>query len=73
MTIPAKYESGVFRPLADVTIREGTVVEVHVPEATAPKPKSIRDFGFVGMWADRDDIQDGVTYVDRLPDNPRDC
>ena len=71
MTIPAKYESGVFRPLEDVTIKEGTVVEVHVPEGTSPKPKSVRDFGFVGMWADREDIPDGVTYVDRLRDNPR--
>ena len=69
MTIPAKYESGVFRPLAEVTIQEGTVVEVHVPEAAPAKPKSIRDFGFVGMWADRDDIQDGVRYVDRLRDD----
>ena len=31
MTIPAKYENGVFRPLEDVAIREGTVVQVHVP------------------------------------------
>jgi predicted DNA-binding antitoxin AbrB/MazE fold protein len=28
MTIPAKYENGVFRPLQDVPIKEGTVVEV---------------------------------------------
>jgi predicted DNA-binding antitoxin AbrB/MazE fold protein len=29
MTIPAKYENGVFRPLHDVPIEEGTVVEVY--------------------------------------------
>jgi len=69
MTIPAKFENGVFRPLEAVKIDEGTVVEVHVPEAK--KRKSIREFGFVGMWADRDDIPDGVTYVNRLRDNPR--
>jgi hypothetical protein len=23
------------------------------------------------MWADRDDITDGVSYVNRLRDNPR--
>ena len=63
MTIPAKYESGVFRPSQDVTIAEGTVVEVHVPEGTSPKPASIRVFGFVGMWADREDIPNGLTYV----------
>jgi len=31
MTIHAKYENGVFRPLEDVAIKEGTVVQVHVP------------------------------------------
>jgi len=28
MTISAKYENGVFRPLQNVSIEEGTVVEV---------------------------------------------
>jgi hypothetical protein len=32
---------------------------------------SIRDLGFVGMWAGRDDIPDGLSYVNRLRDNPR--
>jgi predicted DNA-binding antitoxin AbrB/MazE fold protein len=27
MTIPARYENGVFRPLQDAPIKEGTVVE----------------------------------------------
>jgi hypothetical protein len=27
--------------------------------------------GFVGMWADRDDITDGVSYVNKLRDHPR--
>jgi predicted DNA-binding antitoxin AbrB/MazE fold protein len=31
MTIAAKYENGVFRPLEDVKLTEGTVVEVLVP------------------------------------------
>jgi predicted DNA-binding antitoxin AbrB/MazE fold protein len=31
MTIPAKYENGAFKPLEAVQIKEGTVVEVHVP------------------------------------------
>ncbi len=30
MTIPARYENGVFRPLQDVAIKEGRVVEVHL-------------------------------------------
>ena len=73
MTIPAKYENGVFRPLEDVTIKEGTVVEVHVPAESEPasRRQSIKDLPFYGMWADRDDITDGVSYVDALRDNPR--
>jgi predicted DNA-binding antitoxin AbrB/MazE fold protein len=31
MTIRAKYEDGVFKPLGAVTLSEGTLVEVHVP------------------------------------------
>ncbi len=71
MTIAAKYEDGVFKPLEDVKIKEGTVVEVYVPQREKSKPRSIRDLGFAGMWADRDDITDGVSYVNRLRDNPR--
>ena len=71
MTIAAKYENGVFRPLEDVKIKEGTVVEVYVPQGKKAKPRSIRELGFAGMWADRDDITDGVSYVNRLRDNPR--
>ena len=71
MTIAAKYEDGVFKPLETVHIDEGTVVEVCVPAPAAERPKSVRDLGFVGMWADRDDIGDGVSYVDALRDSPR--
>jgi hypothetical protein len=67
MTIPAKYENGVFKPLEDVKLSEGTRVEVHVLVEAAPtRPKSVRDLPIFGMWADRDDIPDGVTYVNRL-------
>jgi predicted DNA-binding antitoxin AbrB/MazE fold protein len=30
MTITARYEEGVFKPLENVTINEGAIVEVHV-------------------------------------------
>jgi hypothetical protein len=67
MTISAKYEDGVFKPLEDVKLTEGTRVEVHVPTEAAPKrPKSVRDWPIFGMWADRDDIPDGATYEDRI-------
>jgi predicted DNA-binding antitoxin AbrB/MazE fold protein len=73
MTIPAKYENGVFRPLGDVQIKEGTVVAVLVPAEQQPtgKRRSIKDLPFYGMWKDRTDIGDGVEYVNKLRDNPR--
>ncbi len=67
MTIPATYENGVFKPLEDVQLTEGTRVEVHVlTEAALERPKSVRDWPIFGIWADRDDIPDGVTYEDRI-------
>jgi predicted DNA-binding antitoxin AbrB/MazE fold protein len=71
MTIAAKYENGVFKPLNNVKIEEGTVVEIHVPQREKAMPSSIRDLGFTGMWEYRDDITDGVSYVNHLRDNPR--
>ena len=66
MTIAAKYENGVFKPLEHVRIEEGTVVEVNVPsyaERLKGKPRSVKDFAFYGMWKDRADIGDSVDYV----------
>lgn len=72
VTIQAKYENGIFRPLEEVAIEEGTVVEVHVPVGgEPPRRRSIKDLPFYGMWADRDDITDGVSYVNDLRDSPR--
>ena len=59
--IPANYEDGVSKPLEDVRLAEGNSVVVYAPaEATRERPRSIRDTPFFGMWADRDDITDGV-------------
>jgi hypothetical protein len=67
MTITAKYEGGVFKPLEDVQLTEGTRVEVHIPgEEPRRRPISVREFAAFGMWADRDDIPDGITYEDRM-------
>ena len=67
MTIAAKYENGVFIPLEDVQLAEGTRVEVSVPgRATPNRPQSMRDQPIFGMWSGRDDIPDGVTYEDRI-------
>lgn len=69
VTITAKYEDGVFKPLEEVTIDEGTIVEVRVPSYAnrlKAKSRSVRDFAFYVMWKDRDDIGDSVEYVDNL-------
>lgn len=72
MVISAKYENGVFKPLGDVRLTEGTVVEVYLPpEAGKRRRPPVSQSGIVGMWADRDDIGDGVDYVNKLRDNPR--
>ena len=72
MVIEAKYENGVFRPLGKIKLKEGTVVEIHVNrEQTARKALSIRELGFAGMWSDRADIKDCVSYVNSLRDSPR--
>ena len=39
MTIAAKYEDGVFKPLEDVKLTEGTRVEVHVPASPRRRPE----------------------------------
>ena len=66
MTIPAKYENGVFRPLEDIKLTEGTRVEVYVPTETKQRPQSLRDLAAFGMWADREDIPDRGTYEGRI-------
>ena len=53
-------------------LAEGTRVEVYVPaEAPRQRPRSIRDTPIFGMWADRDDISDGVNNVKGLRNNHR--
>jgi predicted DNA-binding antitoxin AbrB/MazE fold protein len=73
MSITAKYENGVFRPLEEVKIKEATVVEVLVPVAQqrARKRPSIKGLPFYGIWKDRADIGAGVDFVNKLRDNPR--
>jgi predicted DNA-binding antitoxin AbrB/MazE fold protein len=71
MVIKAIYEKGVFKPLENVRLEEGTEVEVH-PRAEQrknggeSKMKSVKDYAAFGMWADREDIGTGVEYVDRI-------
>ena len=73
MTISAKHEKGVFRPFEEVEVKDGTVVEVNIHNGNAPAPKrqSIKELPYFGMWADREDITGGVSYVNSLRNNPR--
>src|SRR5215469_9776573 len=69
MTVKAKYEGGVFKPLEGVRISEGTIVEVRIPsygDRLKNKAGSVADFAFYGMWKDRTDIGDSVDYVSKL-------
>ncbi len=75
MSIRAIYENGIFKPLEDVPLKEGTEVEIYVAPhhgGEGKKPRSIRDLGFFGMWKDRDDIGSGVEYVNRIRKYRRD-
>ena len=74
MTITAKYEDGVFKPLENVALSEGTIVEVRVPsyaERLKAKSRPVSEFAFYGMWKDRTDIGDGVEYINKLRRNIR--
>jgi predicted DNA-binding antitoxin AbrB/MazE fold protein len=74
MIIPARYEDGVFKPLADVPIAEGSLVEVDVPSDAArlkAPSRAVQDFAFFGMWKDRTDIEDSVDYINALRRNLR--
>ena len=75
MSIRAIYESGVFKPLEDVPIKESTEVDVYPRgeqtgngwKSTGKRPrKSVKDYEACGMWKDRDDIGDSVEYVNRM-------
>lgn len=65
MGIRARYERGVFKPLDGVQLKEGTVVEVYIP-TEKKKLRSVKDLAFTEMWRSRKDIEDGLSYVNRL-------
>ncbi len=68
MSIRAIYKGGVFKPLEDVPVKEGTEVDVYPREqkGDGKKQKSVFDPEFFGMWKNRDDIGTGVDYVNRI-------
>lgn len=60
-----------YKGIDDWTNRLQTIL----PEAPTPKPRmTIRQFresGLIGMWKDRDDIQDSATYARQLREEAR--
>lgn len=67
MTIAAKFEDGVFKPLEKVSLAEGTVVELQLPGESAPeRSPEVRNSPIVGLWKDRTDITDSDEYIYRL-------
>jgi len=70
MVIRARYEDGVFKPLEEVKLKDGTVLEIYI-SSNNKKRASLKNFSFAGMWENRVDVTDGLSYVDRLRDNPR--
>ena len=52
------------------TPAEGTVLDIELPKTTR-KRFVVERSGFVGMWKDRKDIKDGVSYEDHLRQQPR--
>jgi hypothetical protein len=70
MTITAKYEDGVFKPLEDVAVNDGTIVEVRVPsyadrlKGEIPVRPGLCVFRHVE--GSRTDIGDSVEYISNL-------
>jgi predicted DNA-binding antitoxin AbrB/MazE fold protein len=67
MSIRAIYENGIFKPLEEVPLKEGTEVEVY-PRAeergnSGKRKKSVAEYeAAAGMWKDREEIGTGVEY-----------
>lgn len=74
-SIRVKYEDGVFKPLKKTPrLRDGALGEVHVDTTrveTTSKRASVRSSEFFGLWKNRRDIGDGLSYVRDLRNKSR--
>ncbi|HEY2383002.1 MAG TPA: antitoxin family protein [Terriglobia bacterium] len=75
MSIKAVYENGIFKPLEDVPLKEGTEVEAYPMEkkgngdqgsSSEKRGKSLLDNPAFGMWKDYDEIGTGINFENRL-------
>ena len=74
-SIRVKYEDGVFKPFKKPRkLKEGAIGEVLVDkvniEATPQRP-SVRSSEFFGLWKNRKDMDDGLSYVRNLRSKSR--
>ena len=72
-TIRVRYEDGVFRPLQRVrSVKEGAIGEVRLKETQTPEKRvSVRSSEFFGLWKDREDVGDGLSYIRKLRSQKR--
>ena len=67
-TIPARYENGIFRPLEKSRSRKAQWLRCTC-RSGASRPAiadPVKGLPLYGLWADRDDITDDISYVDDL-------
>jgi predicted DNA-binding antitoxin AbrB/MazE fold protein len=65
--IKVKFEKGVFKPIEETDeIEEGTIGKVYVEENP-----SVRSTEFFGLWKNRKEIKDGLSYVKELRSKSR--
>lgn len=74
-SIRVKYEDGVFKPLEKPEkLKEGAIGEVHVETTrieTTHKRPSVKSSEFFGLWKNRKDMEDGLSYVRNLRSKSR--
>ena len=74
-SIRVKYEDGVFKPLKKTPkLKDGATGEVHVDDVRVEKSRkrpSVRSSEFFGLWKDRKDMDDGLSYVRNLRSKAR--
>jgi predicted DNA-binding antitoxin AbrB/MazE fold protein len=74
-SIRVKYEDGVFKPLKRLRkLKEGAIGEVYLDEAQIERTRkrtSMRSSEFFGLWKNRRDMGDGVSYVRALRSKSR--
>ena len=72
-TIRVRYEDGVFRPLQRVrSVKEGAIGEVRLKETQTPEKRvSVRSSEFFGLWKDRENVGDGLSYIRKLRSQTR--